>query len=233
MSTQGLKSRATPSALPPLEPGDHLTRDEFERRFDATPGLKKAELIEGIVYLAPPVRIGSHAKPQMILVSWVCAYWAGTPGVSGGDNPSLRLDPDNEPQPDAMLYIEPACGGSARIEDDYVVGGPELVAEVSSSTVSFDLNTKFRVYQRNGIQEYLVWRVRDEEFDWFELRDGKYVRMTEPTDGVLRSNVFPGLWLDWRALVRSDAAGVLDVLKQGMATEEHGAFVARLASRKA
>jgi Uma2 family endonuclease len=232
MSIQELKSRITPSSVPPLEPGDHLTRDEFERRYDATPGVKKAELIEGIVYMPPPVGMGSHAKPQMILVYWACAYWAATPGVSGGDNPSLRLDPDNEPQPDVMLHIEPACGGSARIEEDYVAGSPEFVAEVSSSTVSFDLNTKFQVYQRNGIQEYLVWRVRDQEVDWFELRDGKYVRMSEGTDGILRSNVFPGLWLDWRALVGPDAAKVLDVLKSGMATPEHAAFVEKLRFRR-
>jgi Uma2 family endonuclease len=232
MSTQELKSRVSPSQIPPLEPGDHLTREEFERRFDVTPGLKKAELIEGIVYMAPPVKIGSQSRPQMILVSWAGAYWAGTPGVSGGDNPSLRLDSDNMPQPDVMLYVEPSYAGRVRIEDDYIVGGPEFVAEVSSSTVSFDLNTKLRVYQRNAIQEYLVWRVRDDEVDWFELRDGKYTRMSEGPDGILRSNVFPGLWLDWRAVVRLDPAKVLEVLKDGMATPRHAEFVKTLAARK-
>ena len=233
MSSQELKSRVSPSQVPPLEPGDHLTREEFERRFDATPDVKKAELIEGIVYMAPPVRVDFHGSQHLDLSVWIGMYRAGTPGVGGGTAPSVRLDSDNLPQPDVVLYIRPECGGSARVEDGYLTGGPEFAAEVSSSTVSFDLNTKFSVYERNGIQEYLVWRVRDQEVDWFELRDGKYTRMSEGPDGILRSNVFPGLWLDWRALVRSDAAKVLEVLRHGMATPQHIEFVKTLDSRKA
>jgi Uma2 family endonuclease len=232
MSIPALKSRVTPSSIPPLEPGDHLTRDEFERRYDATPNIKKAELIEGIVYMAPPVRWDSHGSLQLDLVAWVGVYRMGTPGVCGGDNTTVRLDLGNEPQPDALLFIDPALGGNARIEEGYLAGAPEFVAEVSSSSASFDMNTKFRVYQRNGIREYLVWRVRDREVDWFELHGAKYVRMDADAAGIIRSKVFPGLWLDAKALVASDGMRVLEVLKQGMSTPERAGFVARLASLK-
>src|SRR5438067_6966374 len=148
-------------APPPLESGDRLTRAEFERRYDAMPGLKKAELIEGVVHMPSPVTFRKHARPHLYLNGWLLHYLAATPGVDGGDNASLRLDLDNEPQPDGFLMILPSHGGQARIdEDDYVAGGPELVAEVASSSASYDLHAKLHVYRRNGVREYVVWRVR-------------------------------------------------------------------------
>ena len=217
------------AGVAPLDNGDHLTRDEFERRFDATPGLKKAELIEGVVYMPPAVRWDHHAGPHADLITWLGVYRAGTPGVRVGAEGSLRLDLDNEPQPDAAMLIEPASGGQARISaDDYVEGAPELVAEVAASSVGMDLNTKLRVYRRNGVREYLVWRVRDAAIDWFVLRQGRYEPLTAGADGILRSEVFPGLWMDAAAMVRSDVAAVLRVLQQGLAAPEHAAFAARL-----
>ncbi|HZN35176.1 MAG TPA: Uma2 family endonuclease, partial [Pirellulaceae bacterium] len=138
--------RMPPAPIPPLEPGDRLTRDEFERRYEAMPHLKKAELIEGVVYMPSPVRFYRHGTPQSHLVTWLGNYRAATPGCEVGDNTTARLDMDNEPQPDAMLLIEPMCGGQVKVsEDDYIEGAPELVAEVASSSVSFDLHTKFNV----------------------------------------------------------------------------------------
>jgi Uma2 family endonuclease len=154
MST--LSSSVRPSVVPALQPGDHLTRAEFERRFDATPGLKKAELIEGIVYMPPPVS-DEHSSPHSDLVTFMGIYRIATPGVLGGDNGSLRLDLDNMPQPDAFLRIDPACGGQTRLsEDGYVEGAPELVGEIAVSSASYDLHTKLNVYRRNGVKEYLV-----------------------------------------------------------------------------
>src|SRR3954454_9356608 len=144
--------------VPYLENGDHLTRAEFERRYDAMPHLKKAELIEGVVYMPSPVRYKHHSRPHFDLIGWLAQYRAATPGVEGGDNGSIRLDLDNMPQPDAFLMVLPECGGQARIsDDDYVEGAPELVAEVASSSVSFDLHQKLQVYRRSGVREYAVW----------------------------------------------------------------------------
>jgi Uma2 family endonuclease len=139
------------------------------------------------------------------------------------------LDLDNEPQPDAMLYIAPELGGQVRITpDDYIEAAPELVAEVASSSASYDLNTKLDAYRRNGVQEYIVWRVLDQQIDWFVLRGGRYERLEPDDRGVMHSLVFPGLWLDTAALLRGDLAGTLQVLDEGLSTAEHAAFVTRL-----
>src|SRR3954447_20541145 len=132
--------------IPPLEPGDQLTRDEFERRYDAMPHLKKAELIEGVVHMPSPVRWNQHASPQMALNCWLGNYWAYTPGVQAGDNGTIRLDLDNEPQPDAALIILPSHGGRVPLSpDDYIEGGPELAVEVAASSAAIDLHAKLRV----------------------------------------------------------------------------------------
>src|SRR5438034_6357013 len=123
---------SSPESIPPLEPGDRLSRSEFERRYEAMPQLKKAELIEGVVYMPSPVRFRRHSRPHAVLVTWLGFYMAHTPGVEAGDNSTARLDLDNEPQPDALLLIDPACGGQARIsEDDYIQSAPELVGEIA------------------------------------------------------------------------------------------------------
>ena len=214
-------------AILPLEPGDRLSRAEFERRYEAMPGVKKAELIEGVVYIQPPVRFRGHAMPHFDLITWMGAYEAMTPGIIGGDNVTARLDLDNEPQPDAILMIDPALGGEAKIsDDDYIESAPELVAEVSGSSVSFDLNTKLAVYRRNGVREYLVWRVLDEKIDWFVSRRGEFEPLLADAEGILRSETFPGLWLDPAALLRGDMARVLEVGQRGIASPEHGRFLA-------
>jgi Uma2 family endonuclease len=217
------------AVLPALENGDRLTRAEFERRYEAMPHLQKAELIEGIVYVPSPVRHRQHGSPHAHLIGWLGHYAAHTLGVEVSDNSSVRLDLDNEPQPDALLFIDPACRGQVHISTDGILeGAPELVAEVASSSVSYDLHAKLHVYRRSGVREYIVWRMLEREIDWFVLRDGQYERMPVDAQGILRSEVLAGLWLDPAALVRGDLATVLAIVRQGLAGPEHAAFVTRL-----
>jgi len=218
--------RTIETKVPILEPGDRLTRQEFERRYEAMPNIKKAELIEGVVYMPSPVRLRRHANPHFQFITWLGTYATSTPIAIGGDNATARLDLDNEPQPDAMLLLDPACGGQAVItHDDYVERGPEFTGEISGSTVSFDLHTKLAVYRRNGVREYVVWRVLDQQIDWFSLRAGEFVPLTADAAGIVRSEVFPGLWLDAAALIRGDMPRVLEVVQQGLASPEHAAFL--------
>lgn len=215
--------------IPPLQNGDRLSRPEFERRYDAMPHLKKAELLEGVVYMPPPVSHEGHGGPHFDLIGWLAQYRMATPGVVGGDNSSLRLDLDNMPQPDAFLMILPSHGGQAGIDaEGYVRGAPELVAEVAASSVSYDLHVKRNVYRRNGVREYAVWRVLDRAIDWFVLREGEYERLPFDAEGIYRSEVFPGLWLTPAALIDGDMAAVGRVARQGLATPEHAAFRDRL-----
>jgi Uma2 family endonuclease len=217
------------NAVLPLENGDRLSRAEFERRYDTMPHLKKAELIEGVVHVPSPVRYLQHGPPHAQLIGWLMQYAAHTSGVGVADNTSVRLDLDNEPQPDALLLIDPACGGQSHLSaDDFIEGAPELVAEVASSSVSYDLHAKLHVYRRNGVREYVVWRVLNWEIDWFVLRAGQYERLPLDANGLLRSEVFAGLWLDPAALLQGNLARVLAVVQQGIASPEHATFVARL-----
>jgi Uma2 family endonuclease len=193
------------------------------------PGVKKAELIEGVVYMPSPVRFQQHGQPHSHLIGWLFAYEAQTPGVAGGDNTTLRLDQKNEPQPDAVLMIESASGGQSRVDrDGYIEGAPELVAEIASSSVSIDLHDKLEVYRRNGVREYLAWRVLDRAVDWFSLRDGQYQTLAPDNEGILRSEVFPGLWLHFPAMLDGKLDVVLATLERGIATSEHREFAAKL-----
>ncbi|WP_460204367.1 Uma2 family endonuclease [Scytonema sp. NUACC21] len=218
-----------PLTIPPLENGDKLTRCEFERRYHAMSDRNKAELIEGIVYLASPVRAKKHGKLHASIMGWLVAYAAATPGVETPDNTTVRLDADNEPQPDALLRIE--RGGQSTIsKDDYVEGAPELIVEIAASSASYDLREKLKVYRRNQVQEYLVWRVYDRQFDWFRLNEGEYIQLEPNPDDIVCSQVFPGLWLAKSALLAGDLAQVLAVLQQGLFTQEHQSFVKKLSS---
>ncbi len=222
------RPKAPPERIPPLQNGDRLTAEEFERRYDAMPDLKKAELINGVVYMPPPVTMDEHGAPHFDMIGWLGLYRMMTPGVRGGDNPTLRLPLQNRPQPDICLIIDPSHGGQVQIVNRYIVGGPELVAEVAATSVNYDLSDKLEVYRRNNVREYVVWRVFDREIDWFVLRNGQYERLALSPEGFFKSEVLPGLWLDPAALIRRDMARVAQVAQQGIASPEHAAFVVRL-----
>ena len=212
-----------------LENGDRLTRREFERRYATRPDIKKAELIEGVVYMSAAVRLTSHAEPHSVVLTWLGNYCAHTPRVRVADNATVRLDLDNEPQPDVLLRIEPQAGGQSRVsDDDYLEGAPELIVEIAASSATYDLHDKLRVYRRNGVREYVVWRVHDRRIDWFALADDEYRRLEPDAGGVLHSTVFPGLRLAVEALLAGDVANVLADLRRGLDSDEHAAFVKRL-----
>lgn len=216
-------------AIPPLENGDRLNRYEFERRYDAMPNLKKAELIEGVVYMPAALRFRSHGQPHGWVLAWLGTYDAMTPGVSLGVEPTVRLDLDNEPQPDAVLLIDEVAGGQTRLsEDDYIEGAPELIVEIAASSVAIDLHAKKQAYRRNGVKEYIVWQVLDQKLSWFSLEQGEYQELLVDADGILRSRVFPGLWLASADLLVGNMPEVLRVVQAGVKSPEHDAFVRQL-----
>jgi Uma2 family endonuclease len=212
--------------VPPLESGDHLSRREFHRRYEAMPDVKKAELLDGVVYMGSPVSIRRHASPHARAVGVLIHYVAKTPGVDVADNGTLQLDEENEVQPDAMVFLPPGKG-SLTIEGEYASGRPELIVEVASSSVAIDVHRKKRVYQRHGVQEYLVWRVRDSEIDLFRLHEGVYQQATLE-DGLLKIRQLPGLWLDPAALIRGDLPKALEAIDRGVASPEHAVFVEKI-----
>ncbi len=214
--------------IPPLENGDHLTREEFHRRYEAMPENVKAELIKGVVYMASPVRVNKHGIPHARIMEFLGYYRMSTKGIALLDNVTYIIDDEYEPQPDAVLRIDEKLGGKSWVNDsDYLEGSPELIVEIASSSVSYDLYDKFEIYERQGVREYIVWRVLDQQIDWFML-DGKYQKMEPDKHGVIESRVFPGLRLNVRAMLEDDSQKVLDDAKKGMASDKYIEFVKHL-----
>ncbi|HEY5312410.1 MAG TPA: Uma2 family endonuclease [Pirellulales bacterium] len=229
MSTQSqlhVPGEPTLALVPPLESGDCLGREEFERRYQAMPGLRKAELIDGVVFVGSPVS-HAHGTAEARVSLWLGTYATQTPRVECATNTTVRLDAFNEVQPDALLRL--AAGGQSRIEGEnqFLEGAPELVAEVALTSAGRDLHSKLALYRRHAVREYLVWRVLEGQLDWFVLDAGDFVPLAPEAAGISRSRVFPGLWLDRAALLRGDMSAVLAVLQQGLASPEHAAFAGR------
>ncbi|MEP0915492.1 Uma2 family endonuclease [Leptolyngbya sp. DQ-M1] len=229
-----IQSSKSNRSVPPLENGDRLSRAEFERRYTAAPHIKKAELIEGIVYMPAALRFRSHGQPHARLMVWLGNYQIATIGTALADNTTVRLDLDNEPQPDIALFIEPEFGGQVRISsDDYLEGAPELIAEIAASSAAYDLGDKKKAYRRNGVREYLVWQMFENKLDWFALQDDEYVPLLPDETGIIRSQTFPGLWLAIDSLLNGEMLQVMAVLQQGLNSQEHQTFVQQLRDRLA
>jgi Uma2 family endonuclease len=201
-------------------------RQEFHRLYEKTPDGFKAELVGGVVYVASPLK-RRHGTNHPMLIAVLVAYQASTPGVEVGDNTTVLLGDEGEPQPDLRLRILPEHGGqSTTSPDDYVEGAPELVAEIAHSSRSIDLNAKRDDYARYGVLEYLVVNLADRRLHWLDLRSGQ--ELSPDADGVVRVRCFPGLWIHAEALLAKDYAQLMATLQQGLATPEHSEFVRRL-----
>lgn len=204
----------TPSRPLPLENGECLHSREFLRRYDRMPQVKKAELIEGIVYMGSPVSV-HHAKPDGVIQLWLGAYASRHPETEVLPNTTVILDAENTVQPDALLRRLPEHGGLTRVnEDGYLTGPPELIVEIAVSSASIDLRDKRRAYCRNGVREYLVWIVAEQRVEWFFLEGDEYVPQQPDAQGLLHSRVFPGLRLPVADLLACDSAKVLAALAQ-------------------
>jgi Uma2 family endonuclease len=223
--------RRTTGTVPPLVPGQRLHRAEFHRRYEAMPPDTRAELIGGIVVISSPVGY-VHGRNSANVVTWINLYRRRTPGVDVGDNTSAALDDLGEPQPDALLRILPECGGRTRNEGRIIVGAPELVVEVSDTTRSKDLGPRREDYRRSGVLEYVAAVLDPGRVTWHVRRGDELVEVPPDPDGLHRSEVFPGLWLDPAALLADDLDGLIAALDRGLATPEHTAFVARLAAAR-
>ena len=196
----------------PLENGEFLHSHEFLRCYERMPLVKKAELIEGVVYMGSPVSV-RHSKPDALIQGWLVAYASRHPETEVHTNATVILDAENTVQPDALLRRLPEHGGLTRVTDDgYLAGPPELIVEVASSSASIDLRDKRRAYCRNGVREYLVWVVAEARLEWFCLEEDEYRPQLPDAAGLLHSRVFPGLRLPVAPLLAGDTANVLAAL---------------------
>ena len=216
--------------VPPLVPGDRLTKEEFLRRWEAHPEIKSAELLGGLVFMPSPVSV-EHGDTESDVGTWLGVYRAATPGTASGHNTTSFLL-DDVPQPDINLRILAEFGGTSWVEDKYLHGIPELLTEVSRSSASYDLHLKLDLYETAKIPEYLAILLFEREIRWHILVDGRYQQMPADADGLWRSRVFPGLWLDGNSILSGDLHQVLARLQEGLESPEHQLFVDELAGRK-
>lgn len=217
--------------IPTLQPGDHLTRAEFLRIWELHPEIKFAELLGGIVYMPSPLS-RQHGVTDYDVGGWLWMYHAHTPGTEGGCNVTTMMQGDETPQPDDYLRILPEYGGRSRNEGKYVGGGAELLAEICVSSASYDLHEKLELYEREGVLEYVAILMREQEIRWHRLTTKGYKLLAPDEKLIWKSRVFPGLWLDGKAMLAGDAAQVLAVLQKGLRSPEHAAFVKKLAKKK-
>jgi hypothetical protein len=231
MATISMPRRPRRGTLPPLENGDRLDQKTFHARYEAMPEHVRAELIGGIVFMASPLK-PRHGRYTVRVIRWLGEYEEATPGTEALDITTHILGPDSEPQPDGCLLILPACGGQTwEDKKGNLHGAPEFIAEIAIATESIDLHGKKRDYEKAGVREYLVLAARPQRLFWFVRRRGKFKELAPGPDGIYRSETFPGLWLDGAALLRRDGRRIMTVLRQGLGSPEHAAFVARLAGK--
>ena len=226
MSVAPIRNLRMPeTALDSFEPGDRMDQRTFHSIYEKMPEGFKAELIEGVVYVPGALR-ADHADVHAEVVTWLVTYRANTPGTRVLDNATHRLADDSEPQPDASLLV---LGGQTTVTSKgYVRGAPELAVEVVSSSRAYDLHAKKADYEKYGVQEYLALLIRERRAIWFVREQDRFVELPPSSDGILRSPLFAGLWLDANAVLSSDTARVLEVLQLGLASAEHATFVAKL-----
>lgn len=210
----------------PLENGDRLTQVEFHQRYATYPEDVKFELVGGEVFMASPLTRGHGTyHPELSLV--LTLYKAATPGVEVADNMTTILGEESEPQPDLILRLLTECRGQSHYnEKNYLVGAPELVAELAHSTRALDMHRKRDDYLAAGVQEYVVFCVEERELHWFHFPSR--VKPKPNRAGIWKSRVFPGLWVNAPALAKQDSAALVATVQQGLATQEHADFVASL-----
>ena len=201
-----------------LAPGDRMELEEFLERWDQSPELKFAELIDGVVYMPPPVSLphGSfNSVAQAVfgryrLLSGVCKSLANATWLMLG----------SAPQPDLSLALKKEYGGTMEMAARELASGrPELAVEICWSRRSYDLGPKLALYERAGVPEYLAILVEERRFEWRVLVQSRY-QFLNAQDGVFRSRILPGLWIDEPAFWSEDGPRLLSVLDEGMRSPE-------------
>jgi len=188
----------------------------------------KAELIGGMVHMPSPTRM-PHKRSHGLLAGVLVLYEEATPGTEMAGEGTVILGSGSEPEPDLQLRLLPEYGGRSRVNDEgYLVGPPELLIEVAHSSEAIDLHAKRADYTKAGVLEYLVLLIREGGLRAFDLAANREIEVG--ADGVYRSKMFPGLWIDAAAAVGGDRRRLLSVLRKGIRSSEHKSFVRRLAT---
>jgi Uma2 family endonuclease len=214
-----------PRRAPLLANGDRMKQAEFHRLYELYDEDTKIELVGGIVYMSSPLS-RSHSDCAGRLGYAFERYAEDTPGVEVLHNATTILGEESEPQPDLGLRVLPEFGGRSWDEGIYVGGAAELFAEIAYSSRALDLHAKLRDYRAAGVLEYLVVLIEDQEVRWFHFPSDSEIRPNR--QGIAKSRVFPGLWIDVPALLRLDSRALRKAVEAGSRSKPHASFVRRL-----
>ena len=216
---------------PELITGMRLELDEFIARWEALPDLKFAELIDGIVFVPPPRSI-EHGQRASILNWWLFLYVEDKRGCDALSNVTCTML-GQSPQPDVLLRLTEEFGGKS-IDKGYLLdGAPELVVDICETSTEIEFGPKLALYQRAGVREYItIQTLPPPRIVWRVLVDGSYREIQPDGQGILRSQCFPGLWLDTEALWAGDRKRMRDTLNAGLDSPAHREFAERLTKRR-
>ena len=229
-------SPASPERIiPPLRDGDRLDREEFHRRYEAMGEGAWAELIDSVVHLDRVPGDYTSGRTRATLSGWIGSYRLHTPNLQAAIHLTTFVDTRNVFQP-AVSLMRSDTARQRLGKDGYLRGSPDFACEVrEGGDGCVDLNAKRLAYEQAGLGELLVvlldkpWRVR-----WLSLVHGAFADVhPDPADGLFKSRVFPGLWLDVDALFADDLQRLSAAVERGCATPEHAAFVERLGQSEA
>ncbi len=159
----------------------------------------------------------THADLSYVVSAWTAPYLIANPRLRAGANGTWHLPGQNVPQPDLALWIAEKHGGRVRIVNDYPVGAPELIIEISKTASARDRGSKLAMYREGGVSEYVTVHPKQRKIVWRQLVNGRYHELPADEDGWFRSRIFPGLWLDPEALWTRDLAGLANAVAKGVA----------------
>jgi hypothetical protein len=215
--------------VPPFENGDRLDQKTFHDLYERTPFRFRAELVDGIVYLKIPKPVRLRRRPRLSLSVWLGAYEAETEGVQIAMHATNILIDRNETHPYQTVIVDPALGGRTSINaDDFVEGGAELLVEIAERSCSLPYHKKFEQYQKANVREYIIVNLESRNFNWFTNTANGFQPIKPNADGIMKSRVLPGLWLDREATLNDNNKRVRAVLDSGLASPEHAKFVTKL-----
>lgn len=195
-----------------LHSGDRMSRDEFLRRWERIPEIKRAELIDGVVYLASPVS-ELHSDYEQLFNRWLSHYQERTEGLKVMPAATFLLA-GSSPQPDLALI---RLSGSSRSGKKFREGPPELVVEIAYSSLAYDLGPKLELYRRGGVAEYITVLLEEKKVQWRVLENRRYHAL-RPSGGYLKSRAYPGLWLDPKAVFPPRIRELLASVEAGLAS---------------
>ena len=217
-----------PVASPPLVAGQRLDSVTFHERYERMPPNTRAELIGGVVYMPSPLSL-AHGDVNAPIVTWLSITKGGRPASGRRSIRRPGWTTWGSRNPTARSGSSPNAAAGRRPIASISLGPPELVVEIARSSRAIDLGPKLQDYQRTGVLEYLVVALEPDEVFWFERNDDLFTRVEPDADGVFRSEVFPGLWLDSHRPLPARFPGLMAVLGLGLDSAEHAAFVDHLA----